>query len=166
MLILFSCIQATANGYSQETVTLKLRNASLPDALARIQKTSHYRFLYQDDIIPGNVRLNADFSNSRIEDVMREVLNNTALKYRMMNDNLIVIRRDAEESQAEIVRGVVTDDKGAPVGSVSVTIRSSGKGTSTDAGGRFSLQADEGDVLIFSAVGYESQELTVGKSRE
>ena len=166
MLILFSCIQATANGYSQETVTLKLRNATLQDALARIQKTSTYRFLYQDDIIPGNLRLNAEFSNARIEEVMRDILNNTPLKYRMMNDNLIVIRREAEEAQAETIRGVVTDDRGAPVGSVSVTIRSSGKGTSTDAGGRFSIAADEADVLVFSAVGYESQEITVGKNRE
>ena len=58
--------------------------------------------------------------------------------------------------------GKVTDGQnGAPVTGASIKIRHAKGGTSTDAGGRFTLSAKAGDVLEVSSIGYVTQEVTV-----
>lgn len=62
--------------------------------------------------------------------------------------------------QDEKVKGTVTDAEGALMG-VTVLVKGTTIGTATDADGNFSLPAKVGDVLVFSFIGYEKQEVTV-----
>lgn len=63
-------------------------------------------------------------------------------------------------AQANKVTGKVTDAKtGAPIESASVLIKGKGKGTSTAADGSFSLQANTGDLLVISSIGYRTREI-------
>ena len=64
----------------------------------------------------------------------------------------------------EQVSGTVTDEKDQPLAGVSVLIKNTKKGVATDAKGQFTIEAAEGTVLVFSATGYTSQEVTVSKS--
>ena len=61
------------------------------------------------------------------------------------------------------VNGRVTGENGQGVPGVNVVIKGTIRGTNTDAEGRYQLAVpDEKTVLVFSFVGYTSQELTVG----
>ena len=61
------------------------------------------------------------------------------------------------------VTGRVTDEKGADVVGASVTIKGSSRGTNTDANGRYKITVPDGNaVLVFSYIGYNKQEVTVG----
>ncbi|MEP7251749.1 MAG: TonB-dependent receptor plug domain-containing protein, partial [Ginsengibacter sp.] len=61
------------------------------------------------------------------------------------------------------VTGVVKDDKGTPASNVSVTIKGSKGGVTTNADGAFSLDVpSKKSTLIISNVGYQSQEIPVG----
>ncbi|HMH24353.1 MAG TPA: SusC/RagA family TonB-linked outer membrane protein [Puia sp.] len=62
---------------------------------------------------------------------------------------------------AVVVPGKVTSSDGRPLAGVSVTIRGSSKGTSTDVGGVFTLDTKKGDVLVFTIIGYKSKQVTV-----
>lgn len=59
------------------------------------------------------------------------------------------------------MKGRVIDENGKPMGGVSVIINSENIGTSTDSEGRFSIQGNEADVLVFSFVGKASQKVTI-----
>lgn len=59
----------------------------------------------------------------------------------------------------EKIAGTVTDDKGAPLAGVSVQVKGTTVGTSTDEKGQFSLDAPSNATLIFSFVGYEPREI-------
>lgn len=67
-------------------------------------------------------------------------------------------------AQMKSISGQVTeadDDSGLP--GVSVIIKGTTKGTSTDFEGKFSLEGlNETDVLIFSYIGFEDQEISIG----
>ncbi len=65
------------------------------------------------------------------------------------------------KAQAPIT-GVVKDETGAALPGVSVLIKGTNNGTTTDINGKFSLNASPGDVLVFSYVGYTSKSITVG----
>lgn len=61
------------------------------------------------------------------------------------------------------VTGTVSDESG-PLPGVSVLIKGTTTGTETDFDGKYSLQANQGDVLLFSYVGIPNVEKTVGAS--
>ncbi len=64
-------------------------------------------------------------------------------------------------SQAQTITGKVTGENGTPLSGVTVQIKNSNKGTSTDANGTFQINANPGKVLVFTFVGYEPQEVKV-----
>lgn len=67
-------------------------------------------------------------------------------------------------SQSTII-GTVTDaDGGDPLIGVNILIQGTTTGTITDFDGNYSIEANTGDVLVFSYTGYAEQELTVGAS--
>ena len=61
------------------------------------------------------------------------------------------------------VKGNVKDERtGEVIPGANVLLKGSSKGTSTDGDGNFSIAASAGDILVFSFVGYASQEQQVG----
>ena len=66
-------------------------------------------------------------------------------------------------AQNKQISGTVTDEKGTPLPGVSVQIKSTTRGVATDFDGKYSIEASQGNVLLFSSMGYASQEKTVGK---
>lgn len=61
----------------------------------------------------------------------------------------------------QTVSGVVTDSLGSPLPAVSVVVQGTTNGVSTDFDGNFSISAANGNVLVFSSLGFEIQEFTV-----
>ncbi|HLT74503.1 MAG TPA: carboxypeptidase-like regulatory domain-containing protein, partial [Ohtaekwangia sp.] len=67
-------------------------------------------------------------------------------------------------AQQQTVAGRVTDaSDGTPLPGVSVVVKGTARGTATDTDGRYSLSVNSTDVLVFSFIGYESQEVNVGE---
>lgn len=64
-------------------------------------------------------------------------------------------------AQTAKISGKVTDEKNQALVGVSVVIKGTTKGTVSDADGNYSIEADGGQTLSFSFVGYTSKELTI-----
>lgn len=64
-------------------------------------------------------------------------------------------------SKAFTVSGTVTDSTGNPLIGVSVLIKGSGRGTVTDAGGRYQIDAPKDATLVFSYIGYQNVEIPI-----
>ena len=71
----------------------------------------------------------------------------------------------ANPSQSKTITGVVTSASDSePLIGVSVQVRETATGGITDMDGRYSVNAQEGQTLVFSYIGYQSQEIKVGTS--
>jgi len=71
----------------------------------------------------------------------------------------------AGQSQDLTISGKVTDDKGTPIPSASVVIKSNkNKGAAANEAGIYKITAAKGNVLVFSSVGFSTKEITVGAS--
>ena len=66
-------------------------------------------------------------------------------------------------AQSHTVTGIVTDDQGPMVGA-SVLVKGTTNGTATGLDGEYSLQVGPGDVLVFSSIGYVTEEVTPGQN--
>lgn len=68
-------------------------------------------------------------------------------------------------AQSKTVTGTVTNEKGTPLVGVSVVVKGSNTGTSTNSQGKYTIDAPASGTLVFTNVGYLSKELPVqGKS--
>jgi TonB-linked SusC/RagA family outer membrane protein len=73
----------------------------------------------------------------------------------------VIAGQNALAQTNKTFRGVITDDKGAPLPGVTVTVKGTQSSTVTDTQGAFSILANEGDAITISSVGYAAQEFTL-----
>lgn len=67
-------------------------------------------------------------------------------------------------AQEKTVSGTVTDDTGAGLPGVSVVVQGTTRGTQTDFDGKYSIKASQGEKLVFSFLGMDTQTVSVGAS--
>ena len=67
-------------------------------------------------------------------------------------------------AQEKTVTGVITDQDGLPLPGANVVVKGTANGTQTDFDGNYSIQANTGDILVYSFVGQKTEERTVGAS--
>ena len=67
----------------------------------------------------------------------------------------------AQQTFSQTISGNVTDESGVPLPGANVIIEGTSIGVSTDFDGNFSIQADQGQVIQFSYIGYTAQSVTV-----
>jgi TonB-linked SusC/RagA family outer membrane protein len=62
-----------------------------------------------------------------------------------------------------LVKGTVKDETGSAMPGVNIIVKGTSTGTTTDAGGQFNISVEDTNaILVFSFIGYASQEVTVG----
>ncbi len=67
---------------------------------------------------------------------------------------------------AQTITGTVSDEKGAKLARVSVVVKGSSLGTTTDNNGKYSIPAEKNATLIFSSVGFKTTEAAVAGGSE
>ena len=67
-------------------------------------------------------------------------------------------------AQGKTISGTVSDDSGLPLPGATVLLKGTSSGTSTDFDGKYSISTNTGATLVYSFVGYKTQEVTVGSS--
>ncbi|MGX1930952.1 SusC/RagA family TonB-linked outer membrane protein [Flagellimonas sp. 2504JD4-2] len=84
---------------------------------------------------------------------------NAAANIDSLNDAELVERTNEEQIT---ITGNVTDSAGVPLPGATVLVKGTNNGTQTDFDGNYTIQADQNDVLVFSYIGYMSQEAPIG----
>lgn len=163
-LVLTASLQAIAfDGVSQKRITLDAKNSSITSVLKTIENGYDYRFVYDDQVILHDSRVDVRVKDATIDHVMQQLLGTTSLSYRKINDVLVVITGDyTSQSIQSLFKGKVVDERGQPLQGVSVAVKGSNIGAVTNAIGEFELDASQGAVLVLSYVGYDAQEIVVG----
>jgi TonB-linked SusC/RagA family outer membrane protein len=163
-LICFSVLSSIASGtYSQSArISLDLQQTTIKYALKEIENTSNYYFLYNNDLINVDKVINLKVENRGIEEVLDLLFQGEDVKYVVMDRQIIITPKDSTSltvSRQSPVKGKVTSITGEPLPGVTVVIKGTTTGTITDVDGDFSIPAQRGDVLVFTFVGMQKQEI-------
>lgn len=67
-------------------------------------------------------------------------------------------------AQEKIITGTVIDNNGMPIVGANIIINGTTRGTITDFDGKYSIGASEGQVLVFTSVGFNEERITVQNS--
>ena len=157
--------------------------SKLLSELKELNKAKGVYFMFANKAIGDKLVNHVDDMNSGVESVLDKILVNTGLTYKKVNNNTYVILAEKENFDArpagfmqsslqtiqpkfivdyDVITGRVVDPAGNPVSGVTVEVKGKKTGTSTNENGVFTIEASKGDVLVFSSVGFETQEITVG----
>src|SRR5690349_9167402 len=110
-LLIIGCLQVTAHGFSQEArVTLSCKDVSIPQLFKVIEKKTDYRFAYSNDIVPRDYLVTISVKDSPVSSVLRTALENTGLKFDLIDDEIIVVSQEVPRATAATITGKVTDD--------------------------------------------------------
>ncbi|MFV0606530.1 MAG: TonB-dependent receptor [Niabella sp.] len=151
-------LNLSATGFGQ-TINIKAKRMAVADVLTTIEKQTNYRFLYNDDLSELKNNVSIHIKNATVEDALPVLFEGTALTYQLMNNNLVVIKEDPVIAKDVIVNGQVLDDKGVPLAGVSVLVKGTTIGTTTNQQGNFSLAVPNANaILVFTSVGYADLE--------
>jgi len=140
---------------------VKFKNATIKEALSDIEHKANCRFFYSDNQLPENTLVNLKEKNIPLDDLLSNLFAGTRLNYKMLDNRVIIISRSMAEAQIKKVSGTIKNETGQPLAGVSVQIKGSNKGAISDDNGQFSLEVPDDATLIFSYVGYQSQEVSV-----
>jgi TonB-linked SusC/RagA family outer membrane protein len=165
-LVLLFCLQVSANGYAQR-VTISEKNVTLVKVFREINRQTGYQFFYKDDFLQKAGRVSIQIKNGSLEDALDQCFKNLPVTFIIIEQTIVVKERTIKEEadkKEEIrspyadVRGTVQDENKQPLAGVSVVVKGTQRGTSTVNNGSFLIQANMGEVLQFSMIGYKTKE--------
>ncbi|MND48932.1 Vitamin B12 transporter BtuB [compost metagenome] len=168
LLLITSILQISASSYGQN-VTIHETNAPLVKVFKEIRKQTGYDFFYSDFVIERTKNVTVNLSQVTIKEALDACFENQVVTYSVTNkvvtikpkEDRSVIEVSTKESTLVKLKGTVMDEKGSPIPGATIIIKGTTKGTQTDVNGAFSINANKGDILVFSFIGYKKKEVTV-----
>ena len=153
----------TEIGFSQEQVKIDTdKTVSVDEVFIMIQQQTKYRFLYPQDLFKDLPKVQLKKGSIRADKLINQSISGARFNVIVSADNTILIKEAKTQKQIKVT-GKVTDEKGLPVIGVTVLIKGTVNGTATDFDGAFSITVpNRENVLVFSALGFATQEITVG----
>lgn len=167
LLMTVFLLQVKANGFAQ-SITLQEKNTSLKNLFSQIRKQTGYNALWQDGKVNEELKVKASFNQAPLADVLDAVLLANGMTYRIVNKTIVVrksekplIERIVDFFDSIDIDGKILDaETGAEVPKVSVTLKGTARTVLANEHGTFRFaDLPENAILIFSSVGYVTQEV-------
>ncbi len=170
IILLLSVLTVSANSrLNAQKINLNLDNVTVLDVFEAIEAQSDYRFFYQNEQIDLNRRVSLHSQNWEVNKILDHLFSTNEVNYRIFEDNLIVLvsQKYVNKKNQITVTGVIATEKGEKLPGVNIVVKGSNLGTISDVNGRYSIDVpDKNAVLIFSFLGYKTQEIAVnGRSQ-
>ncbi len=170
--------QVLAHHSSAQKINISAHNQPLAKVMKSVQDQSGYPFfLYGKEL--AKLSVNANVQNMELQRAMEEILRDQPVGWVLSAGTIILKPLPIEkkvasttpsltttmQKQERIINGKVTDAYGQPIRGVTVSTVQVSKVTSTDEGGNYSIPVSfESEMLLFSMVGFDKQEVPVGNS--
>jgi TonB-linked SusC/RagA family outer membrane protein len=174
-LMVFNLVFATeVNGQyksiDEVSISFQKENYSLGQFFSQVEKQTPFRFSFDRKDIETSRSIALSQTTGTVEEFLQEVARQTLLSFRQVNNSIDVkkvraaVRASVSVQDQINITGTVLDSSGEPLPGATVIIEGTNTGTVTNLDGKYSIEANEGDVLVFSFVGFERQRRVVGNS--
>lgn len=165
-LLLISVFCNSGQLYAQSTnLTLDFDNAQITEVFKAIETKTPYRFFYQREQLDVTRKVTIHVKNASLQDVLNKLFQSSGVSYTIQKDNLILLKQTSQGAteNKRKVTGVVMDSEGIPLPAVSIGLKKSSAGTTSDVNGNFEITVPSNEsILVFSYLGMITQEVTVG----
>ena len=187
LFIFFTGIIYGSPGFGEEIldkkISLVVEHKEVKTILNEISKLAEIKFVYSAQRIPSRKKVTLIVYEQRVGDVLNMLLQPLDVLYFVSGSQIVLMKKGEEakfllklkEDQSadkkipekeffyKSITGKVNNDKGEPMQGVSVVVKGTTRGTTTNTTGNFTIDAEVGETLDFSMVGYKTFSLKVGQ---
>lgn len=168
-LIFVAIFQVNAKSLAQK-VSLSENNSTFKEVFSAIKKQTGYNFIYDGKVIRAASPVSIHVENLELTDALDLFFSRQPFTYEILNKTIIVkakpktstpILEEIILEQQKQISGQVVDVAGNPLEGVSITLKGTSQGVSTDRSGSFVLSIPLNATLIISSIGFVSQEVGI-----
>lgn len=158
-MLFFGFLHVSGAGFSQQQkVTLKCEKETLSKVFKQLEKQTGLFFFFNDRIIDMEREVSLDVKDSDLAVVLNDLLHHK-YNWEIVN-NLIVVTEavGTDENRPIVVKGIVQDVKKSPLPGVTVLLKGTSTGVTTNVNGEFSIVVLDtlNTELVFSFVGMKT----------
>ncbi len=173
VLFCVGVLSISASVYSQDAkVSIYLENKPVDEVFSAIKSQTDYSFWFNLKDVDLEQRVSLNANNISVKSVLSQTLKNQDVDFALMGNHIIITKKGffasvAEQQQGIAITGTVTDENGESLPGVNVIIKGTTTGQVTNIDGKYSINVPGKDaVLVFSYIGYTSQEMLVGDQKQ
>ena len=161
----FFALPMEGSAQQKTKVTVELRNVSLDEVISELRKQTDYDFFYNTELAKSKKNVNVAARDKQVTELLNEILPPLGMEYAVQGDMISIRAKEQKQMQtteSKEVSGKVIDAQGNVLPGVTVLVKGTTLGTSTDADGKYNLTLpvmNQNLVLVFSFIGMEPQEV-------
>jgi TonB-linked SusC/RagA family outer membrane protein len=171
LLLITVILQVSAGSYAQK-ITLSEKNAPIKHVLDKIRTQSGYDFLFTTTNLKNAKPVTIQVKNAELKVVLEQVFEDQPFDYSVAKNSVVVSKKEPSfldklrnVISAVDVRGRVLDENGRAMPGVSIKVKDdSRRSIVSGEQGYFNISVPDNAILIFSYVGYVTQELPARQS--
>ena len=167
--MILGCVSVSARSVAQnQRVSLNLRNCTVMQLFEEIQQQTRLFFFYDQKHFQGQNVLTVRADDEEVGGLLKRLFADKNVEF-VFEDQTVIVRPAVSRKQVngKVVKGVVRDAAGHVLPGVTVVLKGTTLGTSTDIDGKYTLTLPEGEhVLVFSMIGMKMQEFPLGTRTE
>ncbi|WP_257957426.1 TonB-dependent receptor [Parapedobacter tibetensis] len=174
ILLTISMIQVSAASYGQR-VTYSADKVTLKKMFREITRQTGYDVVYAMDKLDNSQSVRVDFNDAPLEEVLTYCLQEQVLTYTIEDKTILIKNKDGVPTQqngnlfserhnkeAQVtVKGRVIDETGTSLAGATVRVKETGRATSADTEGNFTINAESDQILEVSLIGYLTEEVPI-----
>lgn len=157
-------------------ISIDVQNVPLAAALTEIEIAADVKFVYSGSQLDLDQPVTIAVRHKRLGLILNDLLGPIGIMYTVDREYILL-----KPVKAEIAKPVLTGEAGAaaepfqaisgtvtdaatlqPIAGVNIIVKGTTSGTTTDSEGKYVIDAEEGDMLVFSFIGYRKMEVPVG----
>jgi TonB-dependent starch-binding outer membrane protein SusC len=156
-------------------ISVKANDKEIKKVLSEIERKAEVRFTYSSAVVNVGREVSIDFRNRNLSEVLESIFQGE-IAYEVRGNRIILKPGNTTASKEETVvaeksnayfavevTGKITDENGEALPGANVLEKGTTNGTTSDVDGNFTLSVmGENSVLVFSFIGYTTQEVPVG----
>ncbi|WMI68155.1 TonB-dependent receptor [Mangrovimonas sp. YM274] len=151
-------------------VDINLENALLVEVFSKLQEETGFTFTYGKSVIENTQRYNAKYEKVTLNDLLKDLSVKASFSYWVENNNINIKLQPPKTSSTQKqvnIKGFVydTQELPQPLMGVNIFVKNQAKGTVSNFDGDFELNAQIGDTIVFSMMGFKTFEYLAKESK-
>lgn len=167
-LITVSAQPLLAFSFTQDPLTIELKEVTVLKLLETLEEKSGYTFLIRNNDLNKNDKVSIKAVNLSVEKILNQVLTPKGLSYEVNGNRITIYRPQTQQAKNAIssvvqnLTGRVTDASGEALVGVNIKVTGTVIGTITDLNGKFSLSnLPDNAIIEASYIGYSTLQTPV-----
>ncbi len=159
-------LMALPSGIKAQTFSVSYKEQTIEQITNDLRKKTGYQFVYKKEVADKVGPITCHYKNATFKELLNRIFNEEAgLDYEISNGTVIIKQsKAAQPYYKKLIYGDVSDSHDEPLAGVTVMVRGTGTGATTDLDGHFSIIVEGKNAqLDFSYLGMKNKTVAINQ---